>query len=134
MLPIGQALTVAMTVGHDARIPGDATLTSEPRAKHSEHLPQEEADQGQDGTEGEGHVQQEVLVGRHLVHSRAQVAGAVVTQDVVDPVHSPAHRVARLVLVDGGQALSLLAVPECGGTPLSSILNLQLLSLKHQII
>lgn len=26
--------------------------------------------------------------------------GSVVAQDVVDPVHSPVHRVARLVLVD----------------------------------
>lgn len=131
MLPIGQALTVAMTVGHDAIITGDVTLTSEPRAEHSKHLPQEEADQSQNGADGEDHIQQEVLVGRNLVYSRAQVTGAVVTQDVVDPVHSPAHRVARLVLVNVGQTLSLLAVPERGGTPVSYIPNLQLLSLKH---
>lgn len=39
------------------------------------------------------------------------MAGAAVTEDVVDPVHSPGHRVAWLVFVNGGQELSLLPVP-----------------------
>lgn len=116
MLPIGQAVTVAMTIGHDAIIPAEVTLISEPTAKHLKYLPQEKAAQSQGSANGEDHVQEEVLVWRYLVHSRAQVAGTIVTEDVVDPVHSPAHRVARLVFVNVGEELSLLAVPVYGGT------------------
>lgn len=116
MLPIGQAFTVAMTIGHDTIIPADVALISKPTAKHPKYLPQEKATQSQCSTNGEDHVQEEVLVWRYLVHSRAQVAGTFVTEDVVDPVHSPAHRVARLVFVNVGEELSLLAVPVYGGT------------------
>lgn len=69
VLPIGHALAVAMTIGHDATIPGDVTLISEPIAQQSKHLPQGKANQSQDGTYGEDHIQQEVLVWGHLVHS-----------------------------------------------------------------
>lgn len=44
------------------------------------------------------------------------MAGTIVTQDVVDPVHSPTNRVTRLVFVNVGEELSLLAVPVYGGT------------------
>lgn len=116
MLPIGQAVTVAMTIGHDAIIPTDVALISEPTAKHPKYLPQEKAAQSQGSANGEDHVQEEVLVWRYLVHSWAQVAGTIVTQDVVDPVHSPTNRVTRLVFVNVGEELSLLAVPVYGGT------------------
>lgn len=105
-----------MTVGHDAITPADVTLISEPTAKHPKYLPQEKAAQSQGSADGEDHVQEEVLEWRYLVHSRAQVDCTVVTEDVVDPVHSPAHRVARLVFVNVGEESSLLAVPVYGAT------------------
>lgn len=114
MLPIGQAVTVAMTIGHEAIIPSYIALVSEP-TKNPKYLPQEKAAQSQSSANGEDHVQEEVLVWRYLVHSRAQVAGTIVTEDVVYPVHSPAHRVARLVFVNVGEELSLLAVSVYGG-------------------
>lgn len=94
MLPIGHALAMAMTIGHDASIPGDITLISEPTAQQLKHLSQGKAKQSQDSTYGKDDIQQEVLVRRYLIHSWPQVAGAVVSEDVVDPVHSPGHRVA----------------------------------------
>lgn len=105
---------MGVAVGHDASVPGGVAPFSEPSAQQPEHLPEEEAEQSQDGPHAEDHVQQEVLVRRDLVDGRAQVAGAVVPEDVADPVHRPAHRVARLVLVDVGQKLGLLPVPVCG--------------------
>lgn len=69
MLPIGHALAVAMTIGHDATIPGGVALISEPTAQQPKHLPQGKADQSQDGTYGKDRIQQEVLVRRYLVHS-----------------------------------------------------------------
>lgn len=69
VLPIGHALAVAMTIGHDATVPGDITLISQSTAQQSKHLPQGKADQSQDGTYGKDHIQQEVLVWRYLVHS-----------------------------------------------------------------
>lgn len=116
MLPIGEAVTVAMTIGHDGIIPSYVALVAESTTKHPKYLPQEKAAQSQGSANGEDHVQEEVLVWRYLIHSRAQVAGTIVTEDVVYPVHSPAHRVARLVFVNVGEELSLLAVPVYGGT------------------
>lgn len=51
------------------------------------------------------------------------MAGTVVTEDVVDPVHSSGHRVAWLVFVNVGEKLSLLAVPVYGGALVTGNLN-----------
>lgn len=122
-LPIGQAVAVAVAVGQDASLLGGVALISEPSAQQPVQLPDGEAEQSQDSPHTDDHVQQKVLVRRDLVDGRAEVAGAVVPENVADPVHSPAHRVARLVLVDGGQKLGLLAVPVCGGAGLTANLG-----------
>lgn len=69
VLPIGHALAMAMTIGHDASIPGDITLISEPTAQQLKHLSQGKAKQSQDSTYGKDDIQQEVLVRRYLIHS-----------------------------------------------------------------
>lgn len=62
------------------------------------------------------------------------MASTVVTEDVVDPVHSPGHRVAWLVLVNVGQKLSLLAVPVYGGALVTVNLNLKIIYLTSSIL
>lgn len=114
MFPVGHALTVAMSIGHVTIIPGDSnssTLVPDLPPQQSYQVPQGKAGQSQGSRYRENHIQQEVLVGRHLVHGRAQVVGTVVTEDVVDPVDGPGNRVAWLVFVNVGQTLCLLAVP-----------------------
>lgn len=105
---------MAMSVGHVAIIPGDATssaLVPDLPPQHSYQPPQDEAAQSQGSPYGDNHIHQEVLVGRHLVYGRAQMVGTVVTEDVADPVDGPAHRVAWLVFVNVGEKTCLLAVP-----------------------
>lgn len=127
-------MAVAVAVGQDASLLGGVALISEPSAQQPEQLPEGEAEQSQDGPHAEDHVQQKVLVRRDLVDGRAEVTGAVVPQNVADPVYSPAHRVARLVLVDGGQTLGLLAVPVCGGAGLTANLGSETINATKSIL
>lgn len=114
VFPIAHALTVAMSIGHATIIPGDvnsSSLVHNLPPQQSYQLPQGKASQSQGCPYNENHIQQEVLVKRHSIHGRAQVVGTIVTEDVADPVGRPVNRVARLVFVNVGQKLCLLAVP-----------------------
>lgn len=105
---------MAVSVGHATIIPGEATSSAlvpgVPPQQSDQPLQSKEA-QSQSSHDGENHIQQEVLVGGHLVYGRAQVVGTVVTEDVADPVDGPGHRVAWLVFVNVGEKTCLLAVP-----------------------
>lgn len=114
MLPIGQALAMTMSVGHVTVIVGDAissSLVIGLPPQHSYQPSQCKDKQSQGRSYSENHIQQEVLVGGHVVHSGAKVVGTVVTQDVADPVDGPGHWMAWLVFVNVGKSLCLLAVP-----------------------
>lgn len=117
MFPVGHAVTVAVSVGHTPITPsGGVTRAALFPPQQPHQPPQGQAAQGQGGRHGEHHVQQEVLADGHVIDGRAQVVGAAVAEDVADPVDGPAHRVARLVLVDAGEEVGLLAVSVPGQT------------------
>lgn len=118
MFPVDHALAMAMSIGHVTIIPGDAA----PSALVLDLLPPQQSYQPLQGKVGqsqgnphsENHIQQEVLVGGHLVYSGAQVFGTVVTKDVADPVGGPGHRVAWLVFMNVGEKTRLLPIPKVG--------------------
>lgn len=119
MFPVGHALAMAMAIGHVTIIPGDAissglVLDLPPQRPYQPSQGKETQSQG--SPYRENHIQQEVLVGGHLVHSGAQVIGTMVTEDVADPIDGPGHRVAWLVFVNVGEQTCLLAVPRYGKT------------------
>lgn len=114
MFPVGQALTVTMSICQGAVIPGDFhsfVMVPALPLQQTYQLPQGEDGQSHAGPKSKNYIQQEVLDERHIVHGRAQVAGTVVTEHVVDPVDGPGHRVAWLVFVNFGKQLCLTAVP-----------------------
>lgn len=117
MFPIDYALTMAMAISHVTIIPSDSnprTLVRDLPPQQSYQVPQRKDRQSHHSPNRENHVQQEILVGGHLIHSRAQVVGTIVTEDVADPVDSSGHRVAWLVFVNAGQKSCLLAIPWYG--------------------
>lgn len=114
MFPVGHALAMAMSIGHVTVIPGDtasSALVPDLAPQQSYQPLQGKGSQSQGSSYSENHIQQKVLVGRHLVYGGAQVVGTVVTEDVADPVNGPGHGVAWLVLVNVGENTCLLAVP-----------------------
>lgn len=83
VFPVGHALAMAVSVGRVAVIPGDAAafsalvpgLPPQPSYQPS----QCEDDQKNGGPYSDNHIQQEVLIGGHVVYGGAQVVGTVVT-------------------------------------------------------
>lgn len=105
---------MAMSVGHVTILPGVTTsfaLVPDLASEQPYQLLQGKAGQGQGSSYSDYHIQQKVLVGGHLVHGGAQMAGTVVTEDVADPVGGSGRRVAWLVFVNLGEKTRLLAVP-----------------------
>lgn len=82
VFPVGHALAMAMSIGHVTIIPGDTTssaLVPSLPPQQSYQPSQGKDDQSQGSPYSENHIQQEVLVGGHLVYGGAQVVGTVVT-------------------------------------------------------
>lgn len=114
MFPIGHDLIMAMSIGHVTIIPGVTTssaLIPDLLPQQSHQLVQGKAGQSQRNSYSGDHIQQEILVGGHLVYGGAQVVGTLVTEDVADPIDSSGHGVARLVFVNVGEKTCLLTVP-----------------------
>lgn len=111
MFPVGHAFIMAMSIGHVSIIPSGTASSALVPLKQSEQSAQGKDSQSQGSSHCDDHIQQEVLVGGHLVYGGAQVVGTVVTEDVADPVGSSGDGMAWLVFVNVGENTCLLAVP-----------------------
>lgn len=115
VFPIGNGLAMAMSIGHVTIIPDDTSSAVVPDfpPQQSYQPTKSKAHESQASHYGNNHIQQEVLVGVHIVYSWAQVAGAIVAEDIVDPIDCSGHWVAWLVFVNVGKKTRLLAVSGC---------------------
>lgn len=109
VLPVGNALRVAVSIGHAAIHSSVLVPILGPEEMYQPT--QQEHYQSASSSNNKNHIQEEVLVRGHFVYSWAQVVSSVVTEDVADPVHSPGDWVTWLIFVDVGEETSLLAVP-----------------------
>lgn len=64
------------------------------------HTGQNEVEQGSTKQKHKGNIQQKILTERNLIHSRTEVMGSVMAENVVYPVSSPIDRVAGLILMN----------------------------------
>lgn len=82
MFPVGHALAMAMSIGHVTIIPSVANSSAllPGLSPQQSYQPSQDKDgQSYGGPYSENHIQQEVLVGGHLIYGGAQVVGTLMT-------------------------------------------------------